>query len=277
MPQPKTILVHADMSETGTALVGEAAMFAGERNAHLVALVVGLQPIQSYVPFPDIPLDSYFEETMAARTAVQQDVERVDQRLARFGTSLEVRGVVVPTSEAGPVVARQARYADLSIFTRVTDLNWNRIVDAVLFESGKPVLMVPPGKPFAKRFQRVVIGWDTSPEAARAVSAAVDIAADADEMHIVVVDPRIGPEAHGEEPGATLATALARHGVKVTVDAIPRGEGSVVDAMMRHAEGVGADLLVAGAYGHSRLGEILLGGSTRDLLRKSELPVLLAH
>lgn len=276
MPQPKTILVHADLTEMGIALLEEAAAFTAARGSHLVALVVGLQPIQSYVPFPDIPLDSFFEETVAARAAVQAEVERVDQRLERTGVSREVRGVVVPTSEAGPVIARQARYADLSIITRVTDLNWHRLVDAALFESGKPVLMCPPGASLAKGFNRVVIGWDTSPEAARAVSAALDIAPDA-ELHVVAVDPRIGPEAHGEEPGATLATALARHGAKVTVDAIPRGDGSVVDALLRHAEAIGADLLVAGAYGHSRLGEILLGGSTRDLLRKTELPLLLAH
>lgn len=278
MARIKTLLVYAERSDAGAELLSQAAAFAGDRDAHLVALVLGLQPTPTYASLPDVPLDAYFVEFRAAREAVDEAARWTAERLAGRGISHEVRGVVVPMSEAGRMFARHARYADLAVFPRGnTADNWHQVVDGALFDSGKPLLLVPPGKRWEGIGGRVVVAWDAGAEAARAVSCAIDLLGPQSKVHVVTVDPRVSLEGHGEEPGADLASMLARHGLDITVDAIPRENQSVAEALLRHAQAVEADMLVAGAYGHSRLSEIFLGGATRDLMEYTDRPLLMAH
>lgn len=274
----RTILVQAERTDAGAAFLNEAAAFAAARNAHLVALAVGIETTPAYAGLPDIPLDSYFTELEAVREEVKETRKWADGVLARAGISYEVRGIVMPMSDAGATFARQARYADVTFLLRSdTDLSWHRLVDAVLFDSGRPVVLCPPGVPFANIGKRVAIAWDAGAEAARAVGSAIDLVPTAEKVHVVMIDPRVSPDGHGEEPGADISTMLARHGYDVIIDSIPRADLSVASALLHHVEGIDADLIVAGAYGHSRLTEIILGGVTRDLLEKADRPLLMAH
>lgn len=274
----KTILVYAEQSDAGAELLLEAARFAGRQGAHLVALTVGLQPLPVFVGYPDIPLDSDFIELREVREGVREAMAWVGDRLARTDVSVETRGTVVPAGEAGTAFARQARYADLAILPQeIEEGTAHRYVDAALTESGKPLIVRPAGAPLDPLGKRVAVCWDAGPEAARAVADALDIIIGAEDVRVVAVDPRVSADRHGEEPGAAVATMLARHGLPVTVDNIPRESRSIAAALLTHARGMGADLIVSGAYGHPRFSEMLLGGVTRDLVESTDRPLMMAR
>lgn len=279
MAAMKTILVQVERSDAGADLLAETAAFAAAREAHLVALNVGIELTPSYAGLPDVPLDSYFTELQAVRDEVKATRAWAIEQLKPAGISFEVRGAVTSAADAGTTFARQARYADIVFFLRTEggETSWHRLVDAALFGSGRPVVLCPPGSKLGNIGQRIAIGWDAGAEAARAVSYIADIVPGARDVRVVMINPHVGPDAHGEEPGANIATLLSRQGLGVTVDALPREDLSVADALLRHVRAIDADFIVAGAYGHSRLSEIILGGATRDLLEKCDRPLLMAH
>ncbi|MGO4838274.1 universal stress protein, partial [Rhizobiaceae sp. 2RAB30] len=140
-----------------------------------------------------------------------------------------------------------------------------------------PVLLLPEASRASLRPKRVAVAWDSSLEAARAVREALDMLVAADEVRLVLVDPLAGESGQGAEPGADAAVYLARHGVKVAVDRLPSSGQSVATVLARHAADMNADLVVMGAYGHSRLRERIFGGVTRSMLEMPPLPILLAR
>lgn len=274
----RTVLVHAQDTDTGRALVEEAIRFAEPRRAHVVALVVGVQPVTPYATMVDVPLDGYAEDIARAREEVRLESDRISRHFARAGVTFEVRGVSVPPGMVGTEVARHARYADLSIFGKPDDSGlWHQTVDTTLFESGKPILIAPPKVSLHPIGRRAAIAWNAGREAARSVADALPLLEGSEDVRVVMVDPRVGPMAHGEEPGAAISTMLARHGLKVTAEALPKSGRTFADAFLAHARDIGADLLVCGAYGHSRLSEMLFGGATRDLMEQADRPVFMSH
>src|SRR5215471_6305021 len=143
--------------------------------------------------------------------------------------------------------------------------------------SGRPILVVPYVGNFADLGRRVVIGWNASREAARAVNDAMPLLTSAETVTVLTIDPREGPRAHGELPGADISLHLARHGVKAEIERTVSADLPVGEVLLSRVADLGADLLVMGAYGHSRARELLLGGATRSLLRSMTLPVLMSH
>ncbi len=140
----------------------------------------------------------------------------------------------------------------------------------------RPVLVVPPSYGGAPIADGVVVGWDGSAQAIRAIGAAMPLLARAGTVRLALVNPDLESGLHGEEPGADMALYLARHGVRVEV-LVERTRIPVGEALLGVAGACGAGLLVTGAFGHSRYREIVLGGVTRLLLDRAPLPVLLAH
>ncbi len=125
--------------------------------------------------------------------------------------------------------------------------------------------------------ERVVVAWDGSRPSARAIGSAMPLIETAAEVRVALVDPKAGSAAHGAEPGAELGAALARHNANVSVDRLPTLDRPVAKVLLEHASDAGADLVVLGAYGHSRFAEAVFGGVTRDMLRDASLPLLMAH
>ncbi len=177
-------------------------------------------------------------------------------------------------SWADEMIGRRARYADLTLAgpeLLASETLRQKIIEGALFWSGKPLLLAPENTQPSLNPKRILVAWDTRIEATRAVREALDLLAAADEVHLAIVDPVEGERFHGEEPGADVASFLARHGVKVTIDRLPSGNHSVADVLRRHAVDTGAEMLVMGAYGHSRLRERIFGGVTRSLLNERGL------
>ena len=150
---------------------------------------------------------------------------------------------------------------------------WNP--EAVVFGSGRPVLLLPRAsqKPFA--LDTATVAWDFSRPAARAVADALPLLAQAKRVHIVTVtnEKRIDTKRSGPE----LAKHLARHGVEVILDTVDAAGRSIGEALQYSAQSHDSDLLVMGAFGHSRLREFVLGGATRSMMSRPPLPIFLSH
>jgi nucleotide-binding universal stress UspA family protein len=148
------------------------------------------------------------------------------------------------------------------------------LIEAVLFESSRPVIIVPPDRPKFDAKQ-VLVAWDGGARAARAVADAMPILKAAEAVEILSVTGE--KELERMLPGTDLASHLSRHGIKVTVNLADTRSGDVADIIRSHAVGSGAGLIVAGAYRHSRLREFLLGGVTQSLLKECTVPLHLSH
>ena len=184
-------------------------------------------------------------------------------------------------TEIADAVATNARYADLAILGQHDPDDAasgpRYLPEEVMLGCGRPVLIVPYIGPAATFGERVIVAWDASREAARAVNDALPLLRRAKQVGVVSVNPRPWPFAHGEEPGADIGLHLARHGVKVEVQRIEGRDIDTANAILSHVADQSADLLVMGGYGHSRLRELVLGGVTRTILTEMTVPVLMSH
>ena len=176
--------------------------------------------------------------------------------------------------------ARFARYADLTLIPaqapgHETMQTW--VMNGALFESGRPILLLPKGEVAFPAVKTVMLAWDASVEASKAVREAIGLMKQAEAVHAVLIDPVPSFEGHGPEPGADLAAYLARHGISATVHRLPK-EGKETGAVLRRkASDLAADLIVMGGFGHSRLRERIFGGTTTSMTKEVIVPVLMAH
>jgi nucleotide-binding universal stress UspA family protein len=149
--------------------------------------------------------------------------------------------------------------------------------EELVLSAGRPVLLIPYAGHFPEVGRRVLVAWNAGREAARAVTDALPLLARASIVQVVAFDPRKGGADHGDIPGADIALLLARHGVKVSIAQQQSKEVDVGNQILSRAADMQSDLIVMGAYGHSRLRELVLGGVTRTLLDTMTVPVLMSH
>lgn len=269
----KTILVHLDETPRCAEGLQLASTLAARFDAHLVGLfALGAARIPSYALAEAGPLVREIEERRrgeAARRA-EQEFRKAERR---GGGKSEWR---LSTQDAAASVRLSARYADLVVLGQPQpneDLA-RSVVEEVILTAGRPALMVPYAGRFADAGKRVLIAWNASSEAARAVTDALPMLAKADAVEVVAFGQ--GGD-HGEVPGADLALFLARHGVKATAARQDARGVDVGNQILSRAADVNADLIIMGAYGHSRWRELALGGATRSVLDAMTVPVLMAH
>lgn len=187
---------------------------------------------------------------------------------------------VAQLADLGRHVAARARFSDLVIlpkpYGKVHGAELEPVIEAALFEGQASVLVVPDSGPPRPKPKCVMIGWNESGEALNAVRAALPVLKSAETVHVVVIDPPVhGP--YRSDPGGMLSQFLSRHGVRAEVDVLSKTLPRVSDVLKRHAADINADLIVMGAYGHSRFREAILGGATRYMLEQADLPVFMAH
>jgi len=277
----KTIILHADASRSAPARLKLAAMLAEQQQAHLVcAAMTGISRFvyHRHEAFPRNVVRADLAELVTARAA--QVLEQHARLAASLGLPSCEQRLVNDDAYGGLVM--QSRYADLIILGQAdrddpaTGALQQDLPQYVILNGCGPVLQVPFAGEFASIGKTVVVAWDGSLQAARAIAQSMPLLAKAGRVVVAMVDPVSGADDHGEEPGADIALHLARHGVKVEACSVP-SEGDVGETLLQTADRVGADLLVMGAYGHSRLQEIMLGGATRTVLNTATLPVLFCH
>lgn len=274
----KDILVITTSSKDEAAVAAAAAL--GEKHgAHVRALFMTVIP---EMVFNDAGMSARFtaEVFNDARATAAKERERLGRKVGRLKTPVTLDPIEALSGLAGDTAARAARHADLTILPRPAEEGGFRrtLFEQVLFGSGRPVLLVPDDWNSETPIGRnVLVAWNASKESARAVNDARPLMAGAEAVTIATVDAQPSMFGHGDVPGADIAAHLSRHGLRVDVknlDGMGRGVGG---ALADEAGDRGADLIVMGGYGHSRLQQIVFGGATRDLASSSKIPLLLSH
>ncbi len=277
----KNLLVHVDNSEACAARIEVAIALAESHEAHLSAVSpVGIPSMPTYMAGA-LPLELMDAQEKHAQERAEAAAARFRAMAERSGISHEARVVRCLDIDAVQEINLQARYADLVILGQVDPKDppsgGRSMVEDVVLVSGRPALIVPYIGAPSTLGERIMVAWDSGREAARALQDALPLLERASQVTVIVVDPDSGPTTHGEEPGADIAHHLARHGVSAQVYRAVSADISVGDTILARLSDEGSDLLVMGAYGHTRFREMILGGVTRSILEQMTVPVLMSH
>lgn len=251
-----------------------------ESGRHLsLALIKRLPPIPATAPYGMMADGVWVQEFDMGREDLVRRTDELERFCAEEDVSADVTGYHLERGQIPSIVGRHARYADATVVLApsVAGEGRKRFVEGGLFEGGGPVILLPDGDVGFPSTGRIMIAWNGWVEAARAVHASLGLLESADAVHAVLVDPIASSYEHGEEPGADLAAYLARHDVKVEVERLPSEGRAIWNVLAAHAVDIGADLLVMGGYGHSRMRQNVFGGTTSDAIRDLTRPVLMAH
>ena len=278
----KSLLTVACSPEGVLGTVTAAAQIATAMDAHLDTLALGVDRTQvgySYVGSGAVVIAAAMDRAEGeAREAEAALNAALKAQAPTLRSSVE--SVVTQLGALTDVVGARARYNDLVVlplpYGAGRGVEDEAVTEAALFEGMSPVLIVPSSGMKTAQPKRIVLAWNQTREALVAARRSLPFLKRADMVQIVVVDP----PAHGPErsdPGGRLCQLLVRHGVKAEVSVLARTLPHVSDVLARQVRDMDAELLVMGAYGHSRFREAILGGTTRDMLEHAEVPVFLAH
>ena len=257
-----------------------AIALADAWGAHLSVVQPIVIPLPAIGPLGVVADATTVELMDTLRDAAETRAVKVRSQLGKAGISWEMRTTEPLFADPFKALAHQAGFADLAVLPAPTqdgDAIARRWFSAMLFESGRPVLAVPARHPIELPIRHVVLAWKPTRESTRALHDALPLLSAATSIDVVTVDPVASELDEGPVPGVDVATHLARHGLQVNLVNLPREGQSVATVLLRHAVATQAQLLVAGGYGHSRLREWALGGTTRELLTALHLPVLFSH
>jgi nucleotide-binding universal stress UspA family protein len=262
----------------GSALDAAVAM-AQAQDAHLEVLAMGVDTSAPGYYYAGANAMIEQQAIERARAEAQQTEDAVRESLKGAPVRWAVGSGVAQIGTIQQLVGGHARFADLVVLPRPYGEGKTAAdeatLEAALFSGHVPVLVVPEGKTVTTP-QKIVVAWNMSSEAMAAIRAALPLLTEAQSTNIVVVDPP-RHSADRSDPGGELSQMLARHGAKPEVSVIAQTLPKTSEVIARHCEDQQADLLVMGAYGHSRFREALLGGATRDTLESCEIPVLMHH
>lgn len=271
----KDILVVID-EDGGRDVAGPyAASLASAFEAHVTATSVPIDPLrESYAAgIPEAYVAEFRARSEAASAAA---AERFMSMTRMRGVSAEIVKFDTLPGRVSAALGELGRHFDLTVVAQPENTMDGReaVADAILFESGRPMIVVPYIQKDAAKLDRVMVAWDGSEVAARAIGGAIPLLKRAG--HVEVVTVARGRNKGVDFPGFNIARHLARHGVKAELQAIA-GELDPANALLSHAADSSADLLVMGGYGNMRLRDLIFGGTTKGIMETMTLPVLMAH
>jgi len=278
----KTILAYLPSEELAEPVMKGAIALAQRHQAH----VIGLHLEASYYPaYGEVaiamPPDVIEQMRQPLRERAEKLEETFNSRMKEADISAEWRSGSSEYSSLPKRIVQEAVSADLVLCPQVkpesVDVTTLDLPERLILESGRPVFVMPPDKPAAIPAKRVLIAWNNSPQAARAVFDSLALMKDADAITILTLAGNADARREAEEHANKLAANLGRHGLKAKVEAVDTGSSSASDTIMARLEDDGADMLVMGCYGHSRFRELVFGGVTRDMLAGVKVPTLMSH
>ena len=275
----KEVLCLLDIeTDLTTAPVQIATEIADKLDAHLTGISPLIEPVVPALMVQPVPDQFISDARNRAQEKSKSSLERFSEYVERADITFETRLLDVTPGGLDTFV-NHTRMCDLIV---VGQDNPDRpeplrsdLIEAALFDSGRPILLVPYVGVEHFQAKKIMVAWDGSKTAARAIHAAMPILELAEEVQIVMVEAK---KLHlPGDPGADLAVYLSRHNIKVAVEKIPAPASGVSDALLNHIADNQIDLVVMGGYGHSRVREFILGGATRGMLSAMTVPCIMAH
>lgn len=278
----KDILVHVDHSRGCKERIKAAIKLAILHDAHLTALYVLTKPIIPGFIEAQLSQDVLNAQIEASKNAAKEIQQMFEEIAASEKVRSEWRCV---EGDMIDQVLLHARYFDLTVLGQkdkeaLDAPGANEMPDQILLRSGRPVLIIPYTGHFETVGERVLVAWDGSRLATRAVNDAIPLMKGAKKVDVLAVDPQNahGLNKHGAIPGADMSLHLARHDIKAEAEHLTSGgDLSAGDTLLSYAADSGIDLIVMGGYGHRRWREVVLGGVTRHMLNHMTVPVFMTH
>ena len=274
----KDIVVNLSVTRPGGPVCDYAVSVAEAMKAHLTGVAFVYDPIVPVSATGYIPAEIIEKQQSDNEADAKAAIAHFTQAADRAGISGEPLTITASLASAGQQFGLIARRFDLAVIgqaepevSTVDDI----IAETTLFESGRPIIIVPYIQKAPMKLDRVMVCWDGGRPAARAIGDAMPLLAKAGKVEIVIVSNDPGKQ--DEIEGVDMARHLARHGLKIDVQRLARGDTDIADALLSHAADSGADFMVMGGYGHSRLRQFVLGGVTRSIFQSMTIPVLMAH
>jgi nucleotide-binding universal stress UspA family protein len=278
----KDIVLHlsADTNDTKHDVAANYAVSVAEAfGAHLAAITFAYEPVLPATLMGGVlPVDFINAQRALAEEAAKAAMAKFGETARRVGVGVETRLEMTGFADAADIFSHFARRFDLSIVGQaVPDVVGPQelIVEAALFQSGRPVVVVPYIQKTGLTLNRVLVCWDGGRQAARAIADSIPFLQRAKAIEVVIVATE--PLKSDDLPGADVARHLARHNLNVDLKRIVAGGADVANTILSYAADVSADFIVMGGYGHSRLREFILGGVTRGLLSSMTIPTLMSH
>jgi nucleotide-binding universal stress UspA family protein len=251
-----------------------AELTAGKADGRVTALQIFEMPVIVAADGPGA-LAIWPQVIEQARADAAIEKGKIERQMKALEGNTELRVLETPLGLAGEWVGQHAMHADISVIQAPHSDLGVAAFEGALFQSGRPVILVPPQWKGETLGQNVLIAWKPSREAARAVADAASFINTAKNVTVLTVDA--APNAYGQGPGRDIATHLARDGARVEVRNIDGAGRFAETAIVEEAKAVEADLIVMGGYGHGRLTEFVLGGVTRSLSRSCPIPIFMSH
>ena len=279
MAYKSIMTVVTDIEQDADALKA-AIKITRAQSGHLDVLCLGLDRTQPGFYYSGASALIIQENLSHAQDNAQELQRQVEAMLAKEDILWTCQSATAQMAALNSLIAHHARLADLVVSAKPYGegrLRENEaIVEAALFDGHVPVMIIPDGSDFPDQIDTTIIAWNESPEALRAIRSAMPFLIGSQSVDITLINPPShSPER--SDPGGALSQMLVRHGVKANVSVLAKTLTRVSEVLCRHCTDKEADLLVMGAYGHSRFREAILGGATRNMLESSNVPVLLAH
>ena len=246
--------------------------------AHVLGVAFVYDPVIPGSVMGGIPPEFIESQRRESEKKVQQAIARFEQVAKRVGVAYETRTLNASIAGAADRLGHLARRFDLAIVgqpERERAAAAEVVDEGVLFDSGRPVIFVPYIQKSGLKLDRVMLCWDGSRAATRAINDAMPFLEKAKQVELVIVSSKAGKA--NELTGADMGQHLARHGLKVEVKRITSPDIDVTSTILSYAADSSADMIVMGGYGHSRLREFILGGVTRGLLETMTVPTLMSH
>jgi nucleotide-binding universal stress UspA family protein len=277
----KDILFPITHSDGDNIAMAAAVKLAELQQAHLAVVVPVDFPIPTPADWGMYPYSMYGTFYSEAIKSAELAGEKIRAALKKEIIASEVRVASTPLLNPAQICALHARHADIAVLGGSSKGKRNSSIDAIftelLMDSGRPVLLIPAGSEPVLPAKRILIAWQPTCESTRALHDAMPFLHTSDSIDVLVIDPKIDDRHHGEQPGADIATHLARHGLNVRVVVQPRMDKKTGETILEYAKQTDAQLIVAGGYSHSRFREQMMGGVTRSLSQNLTIPVLFSH
>jgi nucleotide-binding universal stress UspA family protein len=278
----KTVLVHCNDKARLSRVLDHAAEVAGAFQAHLIGLSVTPPAVIVPAGMPGAPETVVVDEHCRVYRQGNPEMKAAFEAAGRARSlPAEWREVDAGARNVADVAIEHAHAADLVVAAQ-TDRTWAGsghldVADQLVMESGRPVLIVPNEGKRRELGRKILLAWNARREAARAAFDALPLLERAAEVKCIWINPQSEETAARDVPAADICEALARHGVKCEATEAVRPYSNVGRTLLASAEDFGADLLVMGCYGHSRLREFVLGGASEHVLKNMTIPVLMSH